>query len=90
MERREVISVRASRSTLKRAMIVSALPKPENLDHGPVCRSDITNWRGFVFNQPRQNHLHHETLKGESVIHFGEDETLHIGMKPQEFIERAG
>ena len=31
-----------------------------------------------------------QTLTGESVLHFGEDETLHIGMKPQEFIERAG
>jgi hypothetical protein len=31
-----------------------------------------------------------QTQTGESVLHFGEDETLHIGMKPQEFIERAG
>jgi hypothetical protein len=54
-----------------------------------VAATSPTGEASYLINPDKITYIV-QTLKGDSVIHFGEDETLHIGMKPQEFIERAG
>ena len=71
-------------------MIVFALPKPENLIMAQfVAATSPTGEASYLINPDKIIYIM-QTQTGESVLHFGEDETFHIGMKPQEFIERAG
>jgi hypothetical protein len=54
-----------------------------------VAATSSTGEASYLINPDKIIYIM-QTLTGESVLHFGEDETLHIGMKPQEFMERAG
>ena len=54
-----------------------------------VAATSPTGEASYLINPDKITYIM-QTLKVNRYIHFGEGETLHIGMKPQEFIERAG
>src|SRR4029077_20873789 len=70
-------------------MIVSALPKRRMCIMAQfVAATSPSGEASYLINLDKIIYIM-QTLTGESVLHFGEDETLHIGMKPQEFIDHG-